>query len=334
VLEDAVAPTPPATALAPGDSGLAVPWEVATGRFLASAVDSDNTRRAYRRWLAHAGSVIGFPPLSLLDSAGLADYRQVVMSDDEGLGPASQSQAVAALRSFIRWMRGVDGGRHLPLVTIETMEVILRMPRAEVRRPYSVLSDPEAAAMIGRAGTSRDRALLSVMIGAGLRVSEVVKLAVMDILAGQEGGAVIHVRQGKGRKDRSLPIQPDVLGGLLAHLDRTGRHLGSAGALFRSYEHLERRRVRAEGMTEGAVWAVVKKSAAAVPVVGKPVSPHTLRHTFAIRFLRAGGSVAALQKLLGHTSLATTQRYLDHFELAELRLMMPALPAGSAMTEC
>ena len=320
----------PAGGAGPGP-GLAVPWQVACDRFLASAVDSDNTRRAYRRWLGHAGTVIGSPPLALLDSAGLADYRRVVMSDDEGLGPASQSQAVAALRSFIRWTRSLDGGRHLPLVTIETMEVALRMPRAEVRRPYSVLSDPELAAMMGAAGTPRDRALLGVMVGAGLRVSEVVELAVADILADQEGGAVIHVRQGKGRKDRSIPIQADVLGCLLAHLDSGGRRLGSGGALFRSCHHVERRRPRAGGLTEGAVWAVVKKAAAAVPVVGKPVSPHTLRHTFAIRFLRAGGSVAALQKLLGHASLATTQRYLDHFELAELRRMMPALPGPPAV---
>ncbi len=328
MLENAEPAVPAGAAIDPGGAGLAVPWEVATGRFLASAVDSDNTRRAYRRWLVHAGTVIGTPPLALLDSAALADYRQVVMSDDEGLGPASQSQAVAAFRSFIRWARSLDGGRHLPLVTVETMEVALRMPRAEVRRPYSVLSDPEAAAMLGLSGSSRDRALLGVMIGAGLRVSEVVKLAVTDILADQEGGAVIHVRQGKGRKDRSIPVQPDVLGCVLTYLDRTGRRMGGAGALFRSYDHVEHRRVRAEGITEGAVWAVVKKSAAAVPVVGKPVSPHSLRHTFAIRFLRAGGSVAALQKLLGHASLATTQRYVDHFELAELRSMMPQLPTA------
>lgn len=309
-------------------TGLAVPWEVATARFLDSAVDSDNTRRAYRRWLAHAGGVLGAPPLAALDSAGLAEYRRAVMSDDEGLGPASQAQAVAAVRSFVRWARGLDGGRHVPNVTIETMEVALRMPRAEVRRPYSVLSDPEAATMIGLAGSARDRALLAVMIGAGLRVSELVGLAVADILADQEGGAVIHVRQGKGRKDRSVPIQPDVLGQVLVYLDRTGRRLGSPAALFRAYDHVEHRRPSAAGITEGAVWAVVKKAAAAVPVVGKPVSPHTLRHTFAIRFLRAGGSVAALQKLLGHASLATTQRYLDHFELAELRRMMPELPAA------
>jgi site-specific recombinase XerD len=304
-----------------------VPWVDATTRFLRT-LDSDNTRRAYGRWLTHAGVVLGEPPLASLDSAMLGDYRAAVMSDDEGLGPASQSQAVAALRSFVRWVRGLDGGRHLPLVTLETMEVALKMPRAEVRRPYSVLSDKEAARMIERTGTTRDRALLSVMLGAGLRVSEVVKLAVADVLADQEGGAVIWVRQGKGRKDRSVPIQPDVLEAVLAYLAATGRRLSGSGVLFRSYDHVEHRRVRAEGMTESAVWQAVRKAVSVAHIVGKAVSPHTLRHTFAIRFLRAHGSAAALQKVLGHASLTTTQRYLDHFELAELRRMMPRLPKG------
>jgi site-specific recombinase XerD len=304
-----------------------VPWDSATKHYL-DTLDSDNTRRAYTRWLRHVGVVLGEPPLASLDSAMLGDYRATVTSDDEGLGPASRSQAIAALRSFVRWVRGLDGGRHLPLVTIETMEIALRMPRAEVRRPYSVLSDPEASRMIERATSSRDRALLSVMIGAGLRVSEVVRLAIGDLHADQEGGAVIHVRQGKGRKDRSVPIQPDVLAVVLAYLQATGRRLGGPGVLFRSYDHVEHRRVRAEGMTESAVWQAVRKAVGLAHIVGKAVSPHTLRHTFAIRFLRAGGSVAALQKLLGHSSLTTTQRYLDHFELAELRKMMPALPTS------
>jgi integrase/recombinase XerD len=310
------------------DAGLAVPWDVATGRFLASAVDSDNTRRAYGRWLAHVGAVVGAPLLAHLDSGHLSDYRMQVMSDDEGLGPASRAQAIAALRSFIRWARGLDGGRHVPQVTLETMEAALRMPKAEVRRPYSVLSDPEVAAVIEVSGAARDRALLGVMIGAGLRVSEVVRLAVADVLTGQEGGAVIWVRQGKGRKDRSVPVKPDVLAHVATYLDRTGRHFSGPGVLFRSYDHVEHRRVRAAGMTESAVWMAVRKAVTAARIEGKLVSPHTLRHTFAIRFLRAGGSVAALQKLLGHASLATTQRYLDHFELAELRQMMPELPVA------
>ncbi len=310
----------------PPDTGLLVPWPLATERFLRS-LDSANTRRAYARWLRHAGVVLGEPPLARLDSAMLSAYRATITSDDEGLGPASRAQAIAALRSFIRWVRSLDAGRHLPLVTLETMEVALKMPRAEVRRPYNVLSDREAGRMIA-VGRTRDRALLSDMLGAGLRVSEVVRLAVTDIHADQEGGAVIHVRQGKGRKDRLVPIQPDVLEVILGYLQVTGRRLGGPGVLFRSYDHVEHRRVRAEGMTESAVWMVVKKAVKDARIVGKLVSPHTLRHTFAIRFLRAGGSVAALQKLLGHASLATTQRYLDHFELAELRRMMPALPRG------
>jgi site-specific recombinase XerD len=65
-------------------------------------------------------------------------------------------------------------------------------------------------------------------------------------------------------------------------------------------------------------------------LAAKAISPHALRHTYAIRALRAGGNVIAVQKLLGHASVATTQRYLDHLALGELRAAVPPLPVCSS----
>jgi integrase/recombinase XerD len=79
-------------------------------------------------------------------------------------------------------------------------------------------------------------------------------------------------------------------------------------------------------MTEGAVWAVVKRCVEAAGIRGKEISPHSLRHTFAIRTLRLKRNVVALQKLLGHSALTTTQRYVDHLQMGELRQAVAPLP--------
>ena len=79
-----------------------------------------------------------------------------------------------------------------------------------------------------------------------------------------------------------------------------------------------------------AVGDVVKRVATVARVTAKRITPHSCRHTYAIRALRAGGNIVAVSKLLGHASITTTQRYLDHLKLDELRAAVPRLPMPTA----
>jgi site-specific recombinase XerD len=313
--------TAPETQLAELSS---VSWEQAVETFLAAAVDSAHTRRAYRRWLEQAGQAIRVVALGDLSGRQLAEYRASIISS--ALAPASQSQAIAALRSFLTWLR-TTGAHSLPS---DVVSAALKTPKAHVQRPYSVLAEPEVAAIIEAAQTARDRALLAVMLGAGLRVSEVVALDVSDVLSNQEGGAALYVRQGQGRRDRVVPVQPEVEQLLRAYLARTGRRLGEDGPLFRAHDRGAVRRQQQRGrLGAGAIWAVVQRCAEGAGIDAKKVSPHALRHTMALRTLRASGNVMAVKELLGHSALSTTQRYLAHLQLDELRRAIPPLPLGA-----
>ncbi len=207
------------------------------------------------------------------------------------------------------------------------MSIALKTPRTVVRRPYTVLTEAEIGALLAAAETPRNTALLAVLVGAGLRVSEAVGLDVDDLLEDHEGGAALYVRQGKGRKDRTVPIHPDVTALLREYLAITGRLAGRhAGPLFRRHDRASKRMVNRGRLTARAVVDVVHGCAARAGIRGKQVSPHTLRHTFALRSLRGSGEVVQVSKLLGHTALSTTQRYVDHLETRELREAVPLLP--------
>lgn len=314
-------------------------WPVVLDAYLATAVDSDHTRRAYRRHVTAALEWCGVPTLAELTGSALAAYRAYVTS--LSVAPASQAQALAALRSFLTWSRTM-GAHALPG---DVMQVALRTPRATVLRPYHVLSDAEIARVLGAADTPRDRALLAVLLGAGLRAAEVCSLDVRDVQEDGDGGTVLLVRQGKGRKDRSVPVQPDVARLVRAYLAAAGRRLGDEGPLFRAHDRAAHRRGeqrRREGdhhrrdlrdrqrddrrLSTRAVGYLVQRVTAAAGVEAKAISPHSLRHSFALRALRHGGNVVAVSKLLGHASISTTQRYVDHLAVAELRAAVPALP--------
>jgi site-specific recombinase XerD len=322
---DGPAGAPAAPVLAVVEASSSEPtWERVVDAYLSADVDSDATRRAYRRHLQHClGGLLGVDGLvSDLTGEQLAGYRGAVSSGR--LAPASQAQRLAAIRSFLRWS-GTMGAHQLNGDIIRTA---LRTPRATVRRPYAVLTEPEILRVLAAADTTRDRALLAVLVGAGLRAAEVCALDVGDLVEDHEGGAALHVRQGKGRKDRIVPVQPDVATLIRSYLADTGRRLGQSGPLFRAHDRGSERRIGATRLATRSVGYLVERLCARAGVEAKHISPHSLRHTMAIRALRGGASIVALSKVLGHSQITTTQRYTDHLETAELRAAMPLLPTA------
>src|SRR5262249_44422209 len=140
---------------------------------------------------------------------------------------------------------------------------------------------------------------------------------------------VVTVRRGKGRRDRQVPVQPEVSQLLLAYLADTGRRLGGPGPLFRAHDDRARVRDRARLSTR-AIGYLVRKAMERAGLAAKAISPHSLRHTYAIRALRVGDNVIAVQKLLGHASVATTQRYLDHLASVNSAAPCPGCPCEQA----
>ncbi|MGE3074468.1 MAG: tyrosine-type recombinase/integrase [Dehalococcoidia bacterium] len=300
--------------------GSLIAWHDAVEAFLSSALDSDNTRRAYRRHLRDAQRGLGVAHLGEVNGSNLASYRSSILDSDLAL--SSQRQALAAVRSFLSWVRDLGG----PVPTMAVVKTALRTPRGSSSARRSVISERETQALLESAKDSRERALLAVMLGAGLRVAETTSLAVSDIVEDLDGASSLFVRQGKGRKDRHVPIHHDVEELLRAYLSDSGRHLGSDGPLFLAADRGAAGRKR-RGLTSRGVSAILASIARRAGIRGKRVSPHVLRHTFAIRCLRSGANVVAIQRLLGHSSLQTTLGYIDHLESAELRLAVPRLPS-------
>ena len=331
---------------APGPGALA--WAAAVDAFLtnASRSGSDNTTRAYRRHLVAFGSAplaVGehaLPPVRTLADvvpARLMAYRAYVMQatrpDGRALSAGSKAQAIAAVRAFMRYAYG-QGWHEMPS---DMWGANLLMPPGDTARPFDVLTDAEAGRLLatpqgsttagGRERSDerkrRDTAMLTVMLGAGLRAHEVVGLEVRDVMNG-EGGTVIAVR-GKGGKSRTVPVRDEVAAPLLAYVAATGRRMGDGGSLFvregdRDGKHLTTR-------TVGTLMAEYAQGAGIIGAGdGRKVSPHSTRHTYAIRNARHGANVETLRRLLGHASVATTGRYLDHLGMADLRDALAPLP--------
>lgn len=297
-----------------------VPWQRALDVFLDSRSDSPHTRRAYKRQVSKAMTALGVHALAHVTGEGLAAWRAQLTGST--LAAGSQAQGLAAMRSFLRWGRAF-GLHRLP---DELVRETLRTPRASVVRPYQVLSEPEIARLLAVDSLERDRALVAVLLGAGLRAAEVVALDVGDVHEDQDGEVTLHVRAGKGRKDRVVPIRLELAQVIRHYLATSSRRLGDSGPLFLSHDPARR---RPDGrLSTRAVGYLVERLCHAARIEAKRISPHSARHTYALRALRAGANVVAVQKLLGHASVSTTQRYVDHLAVAELRDAVAPLPLG------
>jgi site-specific recombinase XerD len=296
-----------------------VPWQRVLETYL-NTLDSDETLRKYRQHLEACFQTLRKPTIAMVTGEELAQYRAALLKD--GRGPASHAQALSAVRSFMRWA-GIFGAHMLPL---EMIRELLKLSGAKVEKPYEVLTNGEIEEVYGIATSPRDRALLSIALGVGLRVSELAKLDIRDIKETEDGGAQIHVRGGKGAKDRTVPLIPQAMHHVRNYLASTYRTLSSEGALFLAEDRAASQRTT-QRLTARAIGKLVERIIDRAEIIGKRISPHSLRHTMAIRYLRENpGDIVGLSKILGHSSVTTTQRYVDHLEREELAKRMPPLP--------
>ncbi len=241
------------------------------------------------------------PDPALLTGEEIREYRKW-LSGTQKLQAATVNLRLAALRGVLRRL-----GRELKIKGVKQVQPDIEA--LDGRELGRLLAAVEGA----RWQDQRNLALLNVLARAGLRVSEVLALRLDDVTLNGRSGALL-VRQGKGLKERTVVLSKEARAALRAYLDVRPRAL-QTDVLFisRSWQPLGPRDVQ-RVITEAAQRAGITKK----------VTPHTLRHTFATRFLQNGGDLATLAKLLGHSSIATTTRYL-HPDAARVQEMVEDL---------
>lgn len=205
---------------------------------------------------------------------------------------ASRGRKLAALRSLFKYLNREGLVAHSPAAAVAT-------PTKERRLP-SVLTAEDAQRLMedrnpARPRSPRDQAILEVLYSTGARVAELVGLNVEDV----DLAAGLATVMGKGRKERLVPLGRQAVAALQAYLDSLSPG-HSPTPLFRN---------RSGGrLTARTVERLVAKYSGAIPNF-PPISPHALRHSFATHLLDGGADLRAIQELLGHASLSTTQRY-------------------------
>jgi len=263
---------------------------------------SPNTLAAYRTDLLHLATFLARSHGSLESVDQSTLRRFLAQQHARGYARASIARRVGAIHTFYRW--AADAGRieHDPSLLLGRPKVANRLPTVlRVGEAASLMEAPAPADTdepLAVAFRLRDEAILELLYGSGLRVSEVTMLTTegLDL----DGGRV-HV-VGKGSKERRVPLSEDAVRALRTWLAE-GRPLLttlSTEALFvnRKRKRMSPRDVRA--MVDGYAGDLLP---------GRRVGPHTLRHSFATHLLEGGADIRAVQELLGHSSVATTQRY-------------------------
>jgi integrase/recombinase XerD len=258
---------------------------------------SDRTLEAYRRDLAR---LIAF--LEARGKRGVGEVSHLELRDwvydlkDAGLAPSSIRRAQSAVRTYFAFLVGEGVLESDPSERLEAPRVWRRLPdvlsRSDVER---LLEAPDQE----RPLYWRDRAMLEMLYATGVRVSELVGLELTSLDL-EEGIVLVF---GKGSKERLVPVGGPArraaeryLAAVRPRLDR-GR---GQGKVFLN--------ARGGPLTRMAVWNVVKEASERAGVTAR-VSPHTLRHSFATHLLEGGADLAAVQELLGHADISTTQIY-------------------------
>jgi site-specific recombinase XerD len=266
--------------------------QTAAAKFLESPSLSKGTRRTYRFDVEEFVRWLGDRPLESVDVRVLVDYVGYLGSARGGRGrlaPATISRKLAAVRAFLRHALGAAHVSDARLAPRRSR----RLPDApKAREIDEVLSSLEGEGPLAL----RNRALVELVYSAGLRSAEAVGLDLGDVDFEQE---LVHVREGKGAKDRVVPLGEEAAYWVSLYL-RDARPALAAGACDALFLSARGRRLDTSTLRR------------LVP------HPHRLRHAFATHLLDGGADLRTIQELLGHSSLSTTQMY-SHVDAKRLR---------------
>ena len=267
---------------------------------------SPRTISAYRKdierlaeWLAQRG-------ITRIDAVGVRELREYgYQLKDRGLQPTSIRRNLAAIRTYFAFLLAEE------YVTADPTERV-DLPRSDRRLPH-VLTPAEMERLLDAPDPGdplywRDKAMLEFAYASGVRASELIGLKVRDVDL-QEGFAVVF---GKGSRERMVPVGRSALRALMVYLRETRPRLvadGAEGALFLN--------ARGQPLTRMGWWKILRRQVRRAGIE-KRVSPHTLRHSFATHLLEGGADLAAVQEMLGHADISTTQVY-THVEREYLR---------------
>jgi integrase/recombinase XerD len=253
-----------------------------------------NTIAAYRRDLA--AFAVWLAPRPLHDAAASDLFAYLGHRQGSGYQARSTARALSALRAFYRFLLDRAVVARDPTLRLEHPKLGRRLPKSlsesDVERLLAAPDDRETLGL-------RDRAMLELLYATGLRVSELVSLSVTGVNLRQ--GVVRIV--GKGGRERLVPVGEVALGWLTRYLAEARPALVDGrptDTLFPSR--------RGQAMTRQTFWHAIKRHAVAAGI-DRPLSPHTLRHAFATHLIDNGADLRAVQMMLGHADLSTTQIY-------------------------
>ncbi|MYN13233.1 site-specific tyrosine recombinase XerD [Pusillimonas sp. TS35] len=256
-----------------------------------------NTLAAYRRDLTAFAQWLQAKLGKGLDQAGAADIQTWFAARHAVSKATTANRRLASLRRYYLWALRHGHVQEDPCLTLRAAKQPARFPKT--------LSEAQVEALLEAPDTDdnlglRDRAMLETLYATGLRVSELVGLGMLDV---SQTEGVVRVLQGKGGKDRLVPLGEEAL-------DWISRYLASSRPALLGARRSDALFVtaRAAPMTRQSFWLIVKKYAALADI-HVPLSPHVLRHAFATHLLNHGADLRVVQMLLGHADISTTQIY-------------------------
>lgn len=225
---------------------------------------------------------------------------------DLGMSPRSQARILSGVRAFFKYLVLEDVLEANPCDLLEGPRLSRHLPDTlsveEVERLLNALD-------LSRPGNVRNRAMLETLYGCGLRVSELIGLRLQDLYFNEE---VIKVT-GKGDRERLVPIGHSAMKHIGIYLDTVRRHQ-SVDPASRDIVFLNQ---RGRQLSRVMVFQLIKSLAKAAGI-RKNISPHTLRHSFATHLIEGGAGLRAVQQMLGHRSITTTEIY-THLDQTHLR---------------